>query len=308
MAYMVQKVSIIIPNFNGREILEENLPVVLKNCPDCEVIVIDDGSTDDSVAFLKTFKGIKLVIQNHNQGFCATVNNGVKNAGGDLVLLLNSDVSPRPGFLPPLLKHFKNNPLLFAVGAQDCSHENNTVIAKGRGGGAVTKGFFLHYALKITPGETLWVSGGSGLYDRKKFQSLGGLDKIYAPFYWEDIDLSYRARKAGYFCLFEPDSKVDHYHDQGAIKQTKKESYIKTISYKNQFLFFWKNISDPLYNIQHLLFLPYHFLNALIKRDWSFYKGFFKASLQIPSLILNCDWQLTGNSKSDREILKDFEK
>jgi len=308
MAYMVQKVSVIIPNFNGREILEKNLPIVLKNCPDCEVIVVDDGSTDDSVTFLKTIKGIKMIVQSQNQGFCATVNNGVKNAGGDLVLLLNSDVAPRPGFLPPLLKHFKSNPLLFAVAAQDSSHENNTVIAKGRGGAAITKGFFLHYALKIIPGETLWVSGGSGLYDRKKFLSLGGLDKIFAPFYWEDIDLSYRARKAGYFCLFEPGSVVDHYHDQGAIKKTKKENYIKTISYKNQFLFFWKNISDPLYNLQHLCFLPYHFFIALAKGDWSFYKGFFKASLQIPSLILNYDWQLTGNSKSDREILKDFEK
>lgn len=308
MAYMVQKISVIIPNYNGREILEKNLPNVVKNCPNCEIIVVDDGSSDDSVRFLKKFKGIKLITQLKNMGFAATVNNGVKNAKGDLVLLLNSDVSPTAGFLEPLAKHFKNNANLFAVGAADSSHETQGVVIKGRGGAAISQGFFAHFALPSIAGETLWVSGGSGLYDRKKFLALGGFDTVFAPFYWEDIDLSYRARKSGFICLFEPDAKVNHFHEEGAIKKTRSANFIKTISYKNQFTFFWKNISDPLYNVEHLLFLPYHFLVALTRGDWSFYKGFAKAALQIPALILNYQQQFPEAPKTDREILKDFEK
>ena len=305
---MAQKISVIIPNYNGRELLEKNLPNVVKNCLGCEIIVVDDGSTDNSTKFLKSFKGIKLIAQLKNRGFASTVNNGVKSAKGELVLLLNSDVSPLPGFLDQLAAHFKDDKNLFAVGAADNSFESGKVVIKGRGGAKISKGFFQHYALSQSGGETLWVSGGSGLFDRQKFISLSGFDTTYAPFYWEDIDLSYRARKSGYYCLFEPAAKVNHYHEEGAIKKTKSESYIKTISYKNQFLFFWKNISDPIYNCQHLFFLPYHFLKATVKGDWAFYKGFFKATLQIPALILNYDWQFPQNKKSDREILKDFEK
>lgn len=305
---MAKKVSVIIPNYNGRSLLEKNIPSVLDNCPDCEIIIVDDASTDDSLKYLETVKGIKLIRQEKNRGFAATVNNGVRHAGGELVLLLNSDVSPTPGFLKPLTDAFINNNKLFAVACADTSHDNSKKIIKGRGGGAVSKGFFLHFALPPESGQTLWVSGGSGMFDRKKYLTLGGFDTVFAPFYWEDIDLSFRARKAGFTCLFEPKSKVDHYHELGAIKKSRIESYIKAISYKNQFLFFWKNISDPFYCIAHLLYLPYHIAVALIRADWPFFVGFAKATLQIPTLILNYRQEISEAEINDREILKNFEK
>lgn len=305
---MAKKVSVVIPNYNGLSILQKNLPEVLETCKGCEILVVDDGSTDESVKFLKNIKGIKLIVQPQNRGFAATVNNGVKNTSGDLVLLLNSDVSPIKGFIEPLLKHFENNKDLFAAGIADKSHENGKIAVRGKGGARVKLGLIEHFALPPATGETLWVSGGSGLYDREKFQQLGGFDTLYAPFYWEDIDLSYRARKAGYFCLFEPKSQVDHYHEEGAIKKTRPEKFIRTISYKNQLLFFWKNISDPIYILQHLFFLPYHFAIALLNLDTAFFIGFFKATLQIPALILNYDRQHPESKLTDREILKSFEK
>ncbi len=306
---MAQKVSVIIPNYNGRKILEKNLPEVIKNCPKCEIIVIDDASTDESVKYLKQeFKSVRVVTQEKNQGFSQTVNNGVRHAKSELVLLLNSDIVPRPGFLKILEKHFENEPNLFAVGISDDSHEEGKIVIKGRGGASFKMGFFTHYALPPIAAETLWVSGGSGLFSRTKFLELKGFDKAYAPFYWEDIDLSYRARKAGYYCIFEPESKVDHYHEEGAIKKTRSENYIKTISYKNQFIFVWKNIEDWLYCLEHLIYLPYHFAVALTKGDWPFFNGFFKASLQIPKLILNYHQDLPRIIKTDREILSEFKK
>ena len=305
---MAQKISVVIPNYNGRQILEKNLPNVIKNCQDCQIVVVDDGSTDDSVAYLKKTKGIKLIENPKNRGFAAAVNSGVTSATGDLILLLNSDVSPTKGFLEPLVKHFENNPKLFAVGIADRSHERDKVTLRGRGGASLKKGFILHYVLPAKSGQTLWVSGGSGLYDKQKFLDLHGFDTLYAPFYWEDVDLSYRARKAGYYCLFEPKSQVDHFHLEGAIKKTKSEKFIQVISYKNQFLFFWKNVSDPLYILLHLVYLPYHIALSLLKFDWPFFIGLSKAALQIPTIILNYDRMHAKSCLSDREILKSFEK
>lgn len=306
---MAQKISVIIPNFNGKNLLKKNLPSVIKNCPDCQIIVVDDASTDGSVEFLKeNFRKIKTIDHQKNKGFVGAVNSGVKAASGQYVLLLNSDVSPREGFLLPLKAAIFNKPNVFAVGIKDVSHEDGNTIAKGRGGACFKRGFVNHYPLPIEKAETLWVSGGSGLFDRSAFLKLGALDNIYSPFYWEDIDLSYRARKAGYICLFEPDSVVDHFHEEGAIKRHHKDFFIKTISYKNQFIFVWNNISDYFLLSQHLLWLPYHFLNALIKRDWPFFIGFFKAALQIPRLVLNYQPVESEFTVSDKEIFKKFEK
>lgn len=306
---MAQKISVIIPNYNGINLLKKILPVVIKTCPGAEIIVVDDASSDGSADFVKSnFKQIKLILNSQNKGFARTVNAGAKVAKGKYLLLLNSDVSPREGFLAPLIAAISKSHNVFAVGTKDVSHEGDKTIQKGRGGANFKRGFVNHFPLPTIQGETLWVSGGSGLFDKELFLKLGGFDSVYAPFYWEDIDLSYQARKLGFICQFAPDSVVDHYHEEGAIKNYNSDFIIKTISYKNQFLFVWKNISDYFLISQHLLWLPYHFLRALIKSDWAFFAGFFKAALQIPRLVLNYQLTEAGYHVSDREIFKKFEK
>lgn len=300
---MEKTISVIIPNFNGRHLLQKNLPLVLKECNGCEIIVVDDGSSDDSVEFIKkNFKKIKLVARTKNGGFVKAINSGVEKAEGEWVLLLNSDVRPRENFLKPLLPHLQDKNL-FAVGLEDFSHEGEKIVTRGRGAAEFKKGFVAHRRLSSEKGETFWVSGGSGLFNREKFTELGGLDVDYAPFYWEDIDLSYRARKAGYFCFFEPGSKVDHYHEEGAIQKTRSGFFIKTISYKNQFIFVWKNISDPLLLLQHVLWFPCHVAIAVKNQDWPFFLGFIKACLQLPIMILNYQAELP-QKLTDREVLK----
>jgi len=300
------KISVVIPNYNGQDLLNKNLPKVIKTCPNCEIIVVDDASTDDSVDFLqKNFKRIKLIQLAKNKGFAHAVNEGVRKANGDLVLLLNSDVSPRANFLQRPLSHF-NRGDLFAVGFADYSHENGKVIIRGRGGAIFDRGFVKHFALTSESGKTLWVSGGSGIFDRYKFLELGGFDVNFAPFYWEDIDLCFRAWQKGYRCLFEPRSKVDHYHEEGVIKKSKSEFFIKTISYKNQFLFVWKNISDPILILEHLLWFPYHFTKALLTLDLAFFSGFIWAILKLPQFIFDYQLPTTHYQLSDQEVLAKF--
>ena len=305
---MAKKISVVIPNYNGEDLLKKTLPQVIENCPDCEIIVVDDASTDNSVSLLHNYKKVKVIKLSKNLGFVGAVNTGVKSAGGEYVLLLNSDVSPRKNFLSPLISDISASPNIFAVGIKDVSHEKGKIFFKGRGGARFKKGFVNHFPLPTEKGETLWVSGGSGLFKKSEFLELGGFDNIYAPFYWEDIDLCYRARKKGFICLFEPDSVVDHFHEEGAIKKHNKDFYIKTISYKNQFICVWHNITDYQLLSQHLLWLPYHFINACAKKDWALFIGFFKASLQIPRLVLNYQLSESKFTVSDKEIFKKFEK
>src|SRR3989344_690195 len=124
---MAKKISVIIPNFNGKELLAKNLPDVIKNCPNCQIIVVDDGSDDESVEFLKkNFREIEVIESKKNEGFAKTVNLGAQKARGDYLLLLNTDVSTKPGFLQKALDHFEKNKTnkIFAVGLCDISHEN----------------------------------------------------------------------------------------------------------------------------------------------------------------------------------------
>src|SRR3989344_2471695 len=102
------KISIVIPNYNGRHLLEKNLPQVINASPDCEIIVVDDASTDESVSFLKkNYGNIILLEKKKNSGFSSTVNLGVKKSSGDLIVLLNSDAVPDENYLKYLLPYFR---------------------------------------------------------------------------------------------------------------------------------------------------------------------------------------------------------
>ncbi len=306
---MEKKITVIIPNYNGREILLKNLPSVVNNCPSAEIIVVDDASTDDSVRLIhKKFKKIKAIRLRRNRGFAVAVNEGVKAATNEIVLLLNSDVSPRKNFLLPALRYFNTKENIFSVGLCDYSHENGHIIKRGRGGGYFKKGFLFHYAAQTERGFTLWTSGGSCLVRKKIFLKLGGFDPVYKPFYWEDIDLGFRAARSGYVSYFEPLSVVDHYHEQGAIIKQKSAFFIKSVSYKNQFIFVWKNINDYLLIVQHIIYLPYHFLKALLSLDFSFYLGFLWAILSIPTLVFQETFTTNSFIISEEEVLKKFEK
>lgn len=308
---MEEKVTVVIPNFNGRDLLAKNLPKVAEVCPKSEIIVVDDASTDDSRQLLEeNFKKIKVVENKKNLGFARSANIGVAAAKGDFILFLNTDVSPQPDFLKTVLEHFKskNTPNLFAVALADQSHENSKVVVRGKGGAKFKKGFLSHFAASPQSGETLWVSGGSGLFDKKKFLDLGGFDPIFAPFYWEDIDLSWRAYKLGFICLFDSRARVDHYHEEGVIKKTYSPLYIKTVAYKNQFIFVWKNISDYLLLTQHLLWLPFHFAKAMLRFDTTFFLGFIWALIKIPQLIFQSHLSSDNETLSDKEVLQKFER
>jgi glycosyltransferase involved in cell wall biosynthesis len=152
-------VSIVIPNYNGEELLAKNLPLVLeakkeKKNKILEIIVVDDASTDKSVYLIKKyFPQVRLIRHKVNRGFAASVNMGVRNAKGKLTALLNTDVKPEKNFLSPVFKHFKGNDV-FAVSF----HEKGFGWAKG----VFEDGFIIH-AKGTEVEEVLFLEGITGL-------------------------------------------------------------------------------------------------------------------------------------------------
>lgn len=315
------KISIIIPNYNGEKILKKNLPSVLaavknyKKAKSFELIIADDASSDNSIEVINHFiTSIKdpyikgMLVENHDRkegGFSKNVNRAVAKSTGDILILLNTDVSPHKDFLYSLLTHF-NDEKVFAVGCMDESIEGGKKVLRGRGIGRWQRGFLMHKRGEIDRSNTLWVSGGSGAFRKKIWDMLGGMDVLYNPFYWEDIDLSYRALKAGYNVVFDKKSVVDHEHDTGSIKSHASIIRVKTIAYRNQFIFVWKNITDKTLLMSHVFWFPYHFWKALVLGEYAFFGGFFQAFIMLPKIISSRMNTQKMFIKRDSEILRQF--
>ena len=244
------RVSIVIPCYNTAELLRKNLPLVLEASKNpenniLEIIVVDDASPDVSVEVVKKeFPEIRLIKHRVNRGFSAAVNTGARMAKGELVCLLNSDVIPEKNFLAAALPHFEGKDV-FAVSF----HEKDYSWAKGN----FKAGYLSHSMGKETSQAhiSLWASGGSALFRREYWMALGGMDeKLFSPFYWEDIDLSYRAYKRGFTVLWEPNAKVEHKHESTIGQLSKK--YAQRIRERNELLFIWKNITSPNLFRKHL--------------------------------------------------------
>lgn len=306
-------ISIIIPNFNGKHLIEKNISKVfssLENFNDYkEIIFVDDASSDGSKEYLESLKGkdikISVLQNNKNLGFSSSVNKGVKSAKGEIIILLNTDVAPQKDFLAPLLFNFSDEKV-FAVGAMDKSVENGKIVLRGRGLGKWMQGFLIHRRGEVDKTNTLWVSGGSSAFRKSIWDKLGGFNELYNPFYWEDIDLSYRAQKSGYKVLFEPKSIVAHDHEEGAIKSRYSKYQIRVISYRNQFIFSWENATDYLLQIDEFFYLPYHFAKALIRGDFPFFIGFFKALILLPKIIKSSITYQKLFVKKDAEVIREY--
>ena len=293
--------SIVLPNWNGVHLLEKNLPSVIVAAPKAEIIIADDASDDGSVAFIKNkFPQITLIQNSFRQGFAGNVNSGVAKATGDIVVLLNTDVRPEIGFLDPLVAHF-SDPNVFAVGCMDKSIEGKKIVFRGRGVARWERGLFIHSRGDVGKHTTAWVNGGSGAFRKDIWLKLGGMDTLFKPFYWEDIDLSYRALKSGYRLVFEPKSVVVHDHASGSIQQHYSLFTINTLAYRNQCMFIWKNLSERSLIIDHIIWTPIRIIQAIFRFDVAFIWGYLKALFFLPRIFssrirVSSFWRISDNN------------
>jgi len=309
------KVEVIIPNYNGAALIQKNLPHVItavEEIPDTSITIIDDASGEEDRARLRTliqsYVGrspvqIQLIENERNLGFSGTVNKAAFLSAAEFLVFLNSDVLPSKNFLHAPLQDFHFDKELFGVGFLDESIEKDTVVSRGRGKAVWRRGMLIHRRGETDKKDTFWISGGSCIVRREIFIQLGGFDELYNPFYWEDIDLSYRAQKVGFHILFQPDSKVVHEHEKGAIKTHYSEFQIHAIAYRNQLIFIWKNITDSILFRSHLLYVPYYLLKAFFRFDTAFLYGFLLALKLLPDIIQKRKKQKRIAVKKDSDII-----
>lgn len=262
---------------------------------DDEVIVVDDASTDNSVKWLtKTFKlkptqryldmrhvssayqpdlstlqfnllsnkitvnkkKIKfiLVALEVNERFGASSNVGFAFAANPLVFLLNTDVKLTKGVTKQLRTHFEDDNV-FGVGCLEYERNLNGNTS-GKNKLWFDKGLFMHSkADDMTTGDTAWVSGGSGMFSREKWMRLNGFSKVFYPAYWEDVDISFRARQSGYKVLFDQEAVVFHIHES-TNNDVFGQDKIDRMSWDKIQKFTLKN-GTFIQKLQYYIFKPY---------------------------------------------------
>lgn len=279
--------SVVIPTYNARHLLQKHLPSVFKILQEGdEVIIVDDASTDDTASWIKSYeapKGIRLKLEQHakNKRFAAAVNTGVEAAKHPYVFLLNNDVSPlSTDIRQQILEPFMTDPELFSVGCAEVKKDSPDASISGRGTGGFKRGLMIHwYDPNQNSNRTLWTSGGSMAFDRAKYLEIGGMDTLFYPAYEEDRDLSYRALKHGWKIKFLPSARVLHQHETTNTTVFGRRN-MAVMSWKNQFLIVWKNITDPWLLTQHILWLPYHLIFTNWRSRGAVMHGLWKAVLQ----------------------------
>ncbi|MEE2887572.1 MAG: glycosyltransferase family 2 protein, partial [Planctomycetota bacterium] len=256
--------SIMILNWNGRGLLERMLPTVQAAVShhggDHEIILIDNGSEDDSVEFVnREFPEVRVIRHPENRKFVRGYNDAFAAANRDIIVLLNNDMRVDEGFLAPLLEGF-SSPATFAVSSQIfLADPDARRVETGLTGGLMHGGI-----LKLRHDDVpehieglvpvLWAGGGSAAFDRHRVLALGGFDPLYDPFYYEDTGLSYEAWKRGWNVLFAPASKVIHEHQASSARLP--VNFIARIKRRNQHLFGWRHLTADKHAISTSLLLP----------------------------------------------------
>ncbi len=225
---MTPEISLVVLNWNGREYLRACLEALaLQRDADFEVIVVDNGSTDGSVEMVQSefiprpgFT-LRLIANKVNRGYCGGNNQGLQDARGRFVALLNNDAEAEPDFLAALRRAFDHAPDIGMAAAKILVYEDPRRIDKvghliypdgqnrGRGTGEVDHGQYDRME------ECLWPDGCAAMYRKEMLDQIGGLDEDLFIF-GDDAELGLRGRIAGWRCLYVPGAVVRH-HRGGAM-------------------------------------------------------------------------------------------
>ncbi len=204
-------ISVVVPNWNGRRWLPACLDAIARQeLTPQEVIVVDNGSTDGSLAYLQSeHPGVRLLELGGNTGFAHAANRGIAACGGELVALVNTDVVLAVDWLARMVAAMRADGGAAAVACKMLSLEDPTRVYDAgdvlrRDGACEQRGRFgPDDGRWDTPGEVFGACAGAALYRRCAVLELGSFDERYFA-YLEDVDLALRLRLAGWRCRYEP--------------------------------------------------------------------------------------------------------
>lgn len=294
---MNNTLSIVIPNYNGAHLLAKNLPSVVQAAENysglAEIIVVDDGSLDNSLQILAgKFPQIQVVIKTVNHGFSEAIFSGVQAANTELLFLLNSDVELSDNCLEALVAYF-NEPDTFSVCPLIMNEKGNVSRhswnrRQFKHGNLKPIEWDLSQALKLRKLKklpTLYASGGSMMVRKSMFIKLHGFHPLFKPFYSEDFDIGLRAWRRGWRSYFEPSVSVIH-QSKGSIKENVKRAYVKQVRRRNNYILEWMHL--PLLRL-FITIIPltlWQILGEIMLFDRVNLKGFITALPRIQKVIL----------------------
>jgi GT2 family glycosyltransferase len=210
-------ISIIIVNFNGLRFIEPCLSSLMnQTLKNFEIIFVDNGSSDDSSDFVQNqFPEVKILKNETNLGFAEGTNVGIRSAKGAFILTLNNDTIAYPDFIEEIQKSIEEDQKVGMWATKMFYPDgriNSTGIAISRNGTAMDRGIGEKDGDKFcSKAEVFGPCAGAALYRRVMLEEIGLFDKDFF-LYMEDVDLAFRARLAGWKCVYNPSAKVIHEH------------------------------------------------------------------------------------------------
>lgn len=294
-AFTLPDTAVVILNYNGRHYLEQYLGGVVDSLEqNCQLVVADNASTDDSVTWLRDhYPEVALIELSENLGFAAGYNEALQQVTAEIYVLLNSDVRVTPGWLSTVLTHF-TDPTVGAVQPKILSEHNPECFEyAGASGGYLD---FLGYPFcrgrvfahtERDEGqydcttEIFWATGAALFVRSEVFHALRGFEPEYFA-HAEEIDLCWRMKRAGYRIMVEPAARVFHVGGGTLAYDTPHKAFLNfrntlITSFKNEHtlrLLWWLPLRLLLDGAAGLLFLSqgkFEHIAAVIRAHLSFY-------------------------------------
>lgn len=290
----MQPIAIVILNWNGKKLLEQFLPKVIKRSKNAKIYVADNASTDLSIAYVQSqFKSVTVIKNKTNGGYAKGYNDALQHVEEPILCLLNSDIEVSKNWLPPILETFENNPKTAIIQPKIRDFKNKQKFEyAGAAGGFIDK-----YAYPYCRGrifntlendnqqyddvtDIFWASGACLFIRNSVFKTLNGFDTTFFA-HMEEIDLCWRAKNLGYVIKYVPESVVYHVGGATLNASNPKKTYL---NFRNSLFTLTKNTNNTLFplifkrllidGVAGLRFLtqlkPLHTL-AVLKAHFSYY-------------------------------------
>ena len=212
----MEKVTVIIPNYNGKQFMEKCMEGLRAQTEQAfRVLLVDNGSTDGSLSFVRErYPELEILALQENYGFSRAVNEGIRAAKTPYVILLNNDTKVCPGYVEAMVRTLDENPRAFSVSAKmiqmyhpeliDDAGDQYTVL-----GWAFQRGVGHSVNRYERPARVFSACAGAAAYRRQVFEEIGYFDEKHFA-YLEDLDVGYRARIHGWQNLYCPEARVEH--------------------------------------------------------------------------------------------------
>lgn len=297
---MVPSVAVVILNFNGRKHLENFLPSVMASTYTAmRVIVADNASTDDSIAFVREhFPSVEILMHPTNEGFAGGYNWALKEVSSDYYVLLNSDVAVTPSWIEPLIAIMEGNRAVAACQPKILSYHQPEIFEyAGAGGGWIDSlgyPFSRGRIFDICENDThqydtvqpiFWASGAAMFIRAKVYHEMGGLDASFFA-HQEEIDLCWRMQLAGYRIMACPSSVVFHV-GAGTLPRGGRKVYL---NFRNNLFMLCKNLpwNEKLWKLPVRIGLDaISAWKGLLTGDTQFFLAIFRAHLSVTRYLFS---------------------